>query len=164
MAWTQVKLQIKAEKKNSAAMGTVHQFSWFNPCKAPPPHIPSPDEGTMSSGPKTCLSGEAVQGQRPLSAPTKRRCSQHRTGEPPLLCWQTHLACCWLWLRIQSPPSPTYEPDARSHRITACSGTIPAMLPPRPPPPHWTPRRSCGPAGSLLVSAASLLEEQSSSH
>lgn len=34
MAWTWVKLQIKVVKKKNPAIGTVHQFSWFNPCKA----------------------------------------------------------------------------------------------------------------------------------
>ena len=55
MARTQVKLQIKVGKKNPAAIGTMHQFSWFNPCKAPPP-IPSPGEGSVSLSPRPgCL-------------------------------------------------------------------------------------------------------------
>lgn len=140
----------------------MHQFSWFNPCKASPPPIPSTGEGTMSSGRKARLPGEAFQYQKPLSTPTKTPCSQHCMGEPLLLCWQTHSAPYLLWLRIQSSLCPTQEPVASSKRIPACSGTIPATL--APPPLHWTLMRSCGLAGSLLVSAASLLEEQSSSH
>lgn len=103
MSWTWVKLQSKVgEKKIPAALGTVCQFSWFNPCKVPRPPVSSPREGTMNAGPKAWLLREAFQVQKLLSAPTKRSCSHHCTGEPPLPCWQTHPAPCLLWLRTES--------------------------------------------------------------